>query len=143
MTEKYKKLVEKLNLQNNVSFFGSYDHNELSDLFGQVNLYVSTSLSDAGISSSTAEAMSCEVPVIISNTGENDIWIQDGINGDLFEAGDFEKLSSLIINNLDHIELAEAKGKKGRQTIIERNDLNNEMIKMKKIYEEVISSRNS
>ncbi len=143
LTEKYKKLVEKLNLQNNVSFFGSYDHNELSDLFGQVNLYVSTSLSDAGISSSTAEAMSCEVPVIISNTGENDIWIQDGINGDLFEAGDFEKLSSLIINNLDHIELAEAKGKKGRQTIIERNDLNNEMIKMKKIYGEVISSRNS
>ena len=41
------------------------------------DIYVSTSLSDGGLAASTAEAMACELPVIITNFGVNSKWISE------------------------------------------------------------------
>ena len=138
LTESYKELVKKLKLTESFNFFGRYNHQELPHLFGQCTAYVSTSLSDAGISGSTAEAMSCEVPVIISKSGENELWVKDKVNGFLFEVKDQEKLSRNIIELLRSPK-AEEIGKRGRQVVIDRNDLVNEMSKMEDLYKDLLN----
>ena len=62
-----KKLVKDLEIDNFVNFTGFIDNQLLPSLISSSDIYVSTSLSDAGIAASTAEAMSCEVPVVISD----------------------------------------------------------------------------
>lgn len=138
LTESYKELVKKLNLTDSFNFFGRYDHKELPHLFGQCTAYVSTSLSDAGISGSTAEAMSCEVPVIISMSGENELWVKDQVNGLLFQVKDHLKLSRNIIDLLNKESFCEEIGKRGREVILDRNDLVNEMSKMENLYKNIL-----
>jgi glycosyltransferase involved in cell wall biosynthesis len=60
-----------LNVDDFVQFLGRIPHEAMPDLLTQADIYVSTSLSDAGISASTAEAMACGLPVIVTDTGEN------------------------------------------------------------------------
>ena len=54
---------------------------ELLNFYDNLDIYVSTSLSDGGIASSTAEAMLCSRPVVITNAAENSNWVKDGSNG--------------------------------------------------------------
>ena len=95
-----------------------------------VDVYVSTSLSDAGIAASTAEAMACEVPVVITNSGENDKWVKDRENGFLIPISDPEQLAKQIMELFRDQTLASKVGKKGRKFIINENDILNEMNKM-------------
>jgi glycosyltransferase involved in cell wall biosynthesis len=134
LTQQHVSLADKLSVSKNINFFGSYLHDELPNLFGQTSLYVSTSLSDAGLSASTAEAMACEVPVIISDSGENGVWITEGVNGNMFEVKDSSRLAELIIENLFNVDIAYEKGIKGREVIVMNNDVSNEMNKMNNFY---------
>ena len=49
--------------------------------YNKIDIYISTSLSDGGLASSIAEAMSFERLIIISNNSDNKIWIKNNING--------------------------------------------------------------
>jgi len=73
-----KSMAKQLRLDNSIVFSGFLPNEKLVDILRSVDVYVSTSLSDAGISASTAEAMACGLPVIVTNSGENDRWISDG-----------------------------------------------------------------
>lgn len=138
LTESYKEIVHNLDVREAVSFFGRYSHEDLPHLFGQTLAYISTSLSDAGIAASTAEAMSCQVAVVVSNTGENDLWIENTVNGFLFNAGDYKDLARILINIHRDSHLRKAVAIKGREVILERNDYDNEMEKMKNLYNSLI-----
>ena len=115
-TENLKKLTISLGLQNNIDFMGKYHQDELPYIFSVVDCYVSTSLTDAGIAASTAEAMSCELPSISSNNSENDIWIKDGKSGFLFENKDVNALTG-ILKNLKNYDLPQI-GNESRKIIL-------------------------
>ncbi|GAF95437.1 unnamed protein product, partial [marine sediment metagenome] len=57
--EGLKKLAKSLGVLNSVRFVGLIPNEELSKYLRSSDVYVSTSLSDAGLSASTAEAMAC------------------------------------------------------------------------------------
>ena len=138
-TEKLKKLTKDLGLENNIFFMGKYTQNELPYIFSIVDCYVSTSLSDAGIAASTAEAMSCELPCISSNNSENNIWIENEKSGFLFENKDSDALAE-ILKNLKNYDLVRI-GKEGREVIKKKNDYNIEMAKVNDIYKILLSKR--
>ena len=79
-----KKVKEK-GIEHKIKFLGSLDKEEMLNFYNSIDIYVSTSLSDGGLASSTAEAMSFERFVIVSNNSDNNEWIKDGKNGYLFE----------------------------------------------------------
>lgn len=135
-TNMLKTLVRNLNLDKNVFMMGRYNQHELPYIFSIVDCYVSTSLSDAGISASTAEAMSCEICPVSSNNSENSLWIHHKKNGFLFENKNIEQLS-YILSNLKNYNLAQL-GKLSRKKIIESNDYFNEMKKVEDIYSKLI-----
>ena len=131
-----EKLTIDLGLENNIFFMEKYTQNELPYIFSIADCYVSTSLSDAGIAASTAEAMSCELPCISSNNSENNIWIENEKSGFLFENKDSDALAE-ILKNLKNYDLVKI-GKEGRDVILKRNDYNKEMSKVDDIYKKFI-----
>jgi len=129
-----KQMVQSLGISNSVHFTGFVDNQLLPSLISSSDIYVSTSLSDAGIAASTAEAMSCEIPVVVSDSAENDKWIDDKVNGFLFSTKNHVQLAKILINLIKDQTLRGKVGKEGRNVIVNKNDYKNEMKKMNDLY---------
>ena len=71
-----EKLVKKQGVQDKVNFLGYINNKNLPTILNEMHIYVSTSNSDAGIASSTAEAMSTEKICVITDVFENNKWIE-------------------------------------------------------------------
>ena len=128
-------LCEELDVKQAVAFTGRIPNDDLINYLASSDLYVSTALSDAGIAASSAEAMSCELPVVLSDTGENSRWVSDGINGFLFPAKNPLELARTIVRALQLSSVdRERMGAKARETIINRNDFVTEMQKVDVLY---------
>ena len=134
-TEKLIKKSKDLGLLKKLRFIGRYDYETLPELLNKHDLFISTSLSDAGIASSIAEAMACQKIVIVSDSGENKLWISNGFNGFLFKTGCSKSLYDAIISAIERKHLWNEIGVRARKTILERNDISNEMKKMWKLMD--------
>lgn len=129
-----KRMATGLGIDRNVLFTGRYANAELPRMLRSADVYVSTSLSDAGIAASTAEAMACGIPVVVSSTGENDKWITEAQSGFLFPAKDSATLSARLVHMLKTKEVGKRVGAAGRQVIVDRNSYQREMEKMEQSY---------
>jgi glycosyltransferase involved in cell wall biosynthesis len=128
-------------LEEMVTFKGRYNHETLKPILWGADVYVSTSTADAGIAASTAEAMATELPVVISDSAENGLWIDDGANGFLFPTGDATVLADRLQRLVEDPALRARLGRAGRATIIARNDYDGEMRKMDALYAEAARVR--
>jgi glycosyltransferase involved in cell wall biosynthesis len=133
-----KEMATSLKVIDSIRFVGSIPNDQLPYYLTASDVYVSTSLSDAGLAASTAEAMACELPVINTNFGQNPDWVREGESGFNIPLKDPKTLAEKIIVLLKDKSLRDKFGKKGRQIIKERLDYNTEMSKMEKMYEELI-----
>ena len=130
-----KEYAKSLAVSASVIFTGRIPNNEPPKYFNSADIYVSTSLSDAGLAASTAEAMACGLPVIITDFGDNRKWVKDGTNGFLIPLRNPEALATKIIYLIRNKEIRNKFGQINRQTIVERNDWQTEMGKVEKLYE--------
>jgi len=134
-----KKLVESLKISWAVRFIGRVNNDDIPKYLSISDIYVSTALSDAGIAASTAEAMACGVPVIITRSGENEKWIDDNINGFLIPPKNHYILAEKIIYLLRNEEIRLKFASLSREIIEERNNYYKEMAKMEDIYNKLIN----
>ena len=140
---KLKQLAKSLGVSDSVKFTGLVPVNEIPRYLASADICVSTSLSDAGLGASTAEAMACGLPVVITDFGDNRKWVQDGVNGFIIPMRAPEILASKIIHLLKDKETRKRFGEINRKIIVERNDREKEMGKMAKLYEELIEKYKS
>lgn len=131
-------LAKSLNVFEAMRFIGWIPNDELPKYLSSCDVYVSTSLSDSGLSSGTAEAMACGLAVVITDFGDNRMWVEDGVNGYLIPLRSPETLASKVVHLLRNREVREEFGQVSQQIIEERNNWEVEMGKMRKIYEEQI-----
>ncbi len=135
LTDQLVALVKSLSLSESVNFIGPYDVKTLKELLEVSDVYVSASLSDAGIAASTAEAMSMSLPVVISNVCENSAWVcSDTL---LFEPGSPEDLSNKLVGLLANSSNLVEIGSQLRELVIKNNDYYLEMEKMNIEYNRV------
>lgn len=133
-----KNLAKSLDVSNNVKFIGFIPNDELPQYLTTMDVYVSTSLSDAGIAASTAEAMACGLPVIVTDVADNRKWVWDGVNGFVVPIKDPKSLAEKIICLFKNENIRKKFGKINRKIIEERNDYYKEMEKMEDIYKELV-----
>ena len=134
---KLQSLIKKLNLQNNIKFSNYTSPEDMPKFYNSGHLCVSTSLSDAGIAGSTAEAMACGLPIVATNTGENNLWIEDDLNGFLVPPKNFRILAEKIIHLIESPKKRNIIAKNNREKIIKNNNYQVEMAKMKIFYEQI------
>ena len=132
------KLAEELVVSDSTRFTGLIPAEKLPVYLNLADVYVSTSLSDAGLAASTAEAMSCGLPAVITDFGDNGKWIKDEVNGFLVPRQDPPALAAAITSLLQDKGKRQRFGKASRKTIDEKNNWNKEMGKMEKLYQEQI-----
>lgn len=138
-----KMLKEKaieLNIHQAIKFVGRLANDQLPNYYRSATVYVSTALSDAGIAASTAEAMACGAPVVITDSGENREWVEDGRSGFIVPVKNPRALAERVLRLLQDPDLRQRFSKNARSMIMERNDYGCEMGKMEKIYLEVARS---
>jgi len=127
--------VRSQKLQDKVRFLGKLDVGEFEVSVASSDIYVSTSTSDGGLASSIAEAMASEVPVLITDFGENSDWLEGGRNGLLFPVGGWESLAAKMSYLIENPSIRLAMGRSARQTIRLRLDPDIESQKLAEIYE--------
>lgn len=132
-----KTMAESLGIGDATRFVGFIPNQDLPDWLSSMDVYVSTSLSDAGIAASTAEAMACGLPVVITDSGENERWIEPDENGLLVPVTNPEILAEQVLRLLDDPGLRARLGQAGRETIRARNDYSVEMARMDVLYREL------
>lgn len=128
---KISNYINDKQIHNIVSISGPLDQKAYLDLLNESKGMISASISDAGISSSIAEFMSCNKIIIAANNSDNKYWIKDKVNGYLFENDDIDELAEILLHidkNIERIKFI------NRELILKRNDYVNEMNKVKKIY---------
>jgi len=130
-----ERLVRSLNVSDSVRFVGWISHDKLPQYLASSDIYVSTSLSDGGLSSSTKEAMACELPVVVTDLMVNRQWIQDGTNGFIVPIKDPKSLADKIITLLKDEDLRIKFGKNGRNMVKNKLNFYKEMEKVESIYE--------
>ena len=138
---KLKKYVDENKLNKNVKLLGNLNKKTYKQYLLQSDLVISASKSDAGLSSTIAEAMSSKCLVLCTNNRDNPYWINDCISGFLFKnnnLGNFESKFFKIFN-LSNKKLNLVRSL-ARQTQIKNNDLNKEMGKAATIYNNISSS---
>jgi glycosyltransferase involved in cell wall biosynthesis len=136
--EAFKNQISDLHLQDRVRFTGMLTENSLIEVLQNSDLYVSTSPLDAGLAASTAEAMACALPVIHPDVADNAIWA-DATGGATYRANSQEDLKSSIAKM---ISLSGSErtlmGKRNRDTIISRNNLDTNMKYMQDAYQKLL-----
>jgi glycosyltransferase involved in cell wall biosynthesis len=134
-TENLVRKTKELGLSDFIKFTGRYNYQTLPHLLSKYDFFISTSLSDAGLASSIAEAMACRNIVIVSDSADNKLWITNCVNGFLFRTGSSKSLYKAIISAIDSKKIWDQISINARKTILERNDITNEMRKMYKLME--------
>lgn len=133
-----ENLVGALGVSSSVRFVGFIPNDELPHYLNLADICVSTSLSDAGLAASTAEAMACGLPVVITDFGDNRSWVEDGVNGFIVPLRNPQVLASSIVYLLQNEDKRQEFGKANRLVIEERNNWEKEMGKMERLYNELI-----
>lgn len=135
-----QRLAASLNVSDAVRFIGWVPPDMLSAYLASSDIYVSTSLSD-GTSISLQEAMACELPPVVTDIPANREWIKDGDNGYLVAIDDIRTMAERITGLIANRELREEFGRKSRQTVMDRAELEREMSKMEKLYEGLLAGK--
>jgi glycosyltransferase involved in cell wall biosynthesis len=130
-----KELVKSLGIEKNVVFMGFVSNEQMPQYFSLADVYVSTSLSDAGLARSTAEAMACALPVIVTDVGDNRDWVKDGENGFIVPPRNPQALANAVITLIKDPQLRQKFGSKNREIITSRNNYYKEMDKIELLYQ--------
>lgn len=117
-----------------VYYQGLADTKTIAKVLPSAWVYVSTALSDAGIASSTAEAMACGLPCLVTDVAENYKWIP---SQERFKAGDYKSLAARLQALLTFKPMRKIIGDRNRETIVKNNNYALEMHKMKELYKQI------
>lgn len=131
-------LGKSLGVLDNIKFVGFISQEELPRYLASVDVYVSTALSDGGLAASTAEAMASELPVVITDFGDNRKWVKDGEGGCIVPPKNPTVLSERIIYLLKNEDVRRRLGKINRRVIEERNNYDKEMGRMEHTYKQLM-----
>ena len=129
-----KNKVSELGVNQYVSFTGMVEEDRMIDLLDNASIYVSTSSMDAGLSASTAEAMSLSKPVISTDNSDNKLWIHEGKGGWLFENSNSEELANAILKLIQNPKDIELFGKYNRDLIVEKYNTDVELEYIETLY---------
>jgi glycosyltransferase involved in cell wall biosynthesis len=131
VVKKVKRLARTY--QGKRIFFVERTH-ETEKYYQAADIFVMPSLRE-GLPNAMLEAMSCELPVVVSRLeGVTDWVVENGVNGLLISPGNGGELSEALIRLLGDAELSNALGKKARKTIKKRFRIEKMAGKYEKLY---------
>lgn len=132
--QKLELETKELNLEGNVLFTGMVNIDDVVNYFHASDIFVLPSKYE-GRALVVTEALACAKPVIASDvSGISDVII-DSENGYIVPIDDWETMGYKIIYLLDHPQLREEMGEKGRKVVLETHDIYKNARKYAEVFE--------
>ena len=132
--------AKELGVADRVQFLGNIPHNELPGFLASSEVYVSTSISDT-ISVSLLEAMSCGLPVVVTDIDGNREVVREGENGLLFRPGAANELADKLNWVLADERARRRFSSLNRRIITEEYDWDECMAKVEAKYLDVVGRK--
>jgi len=118
--ESILNLIEKLNLQKNISLLKN--RGDITEILSIIDIFALASLSE-GMSNALLEAMAAKKAIVTSDIEENRELIKDGVNGLNFQTGDPDDLAKKIIFYLENLAEADKFKVQAYATILNKYSL--------------------
>ena len=134
------KLARFMGLCNSLKFLGYISHEDLPRFLASSDIYVSPSLLDGGVAVATLDAMSCSVAPIVTDVGDNKMWIKDAKNGFVVDINRPDLIADRVICLLKNGKMRDNFGSACRCAIIEKQDYYKNMEVMENLYLELMES---
>jgi glycosyltransferase involved in cell wall biosynthesis len=135
---KLRQILMNGGVLDRVHFGGHIAQADLPRWYHIADLYISPSHVD-GSSVTLMEALASGLPCLVSDIPGNREWIEDGVNGWLFQDGDSDDLAAKILNAINHRKSFEKISEAARKTAEEKADWKNNFGKLLESYEKAIS----
>ena len=129
-------LAQQLGIASQVEFVGMTE--QVFDYLQQADVFILPSRSE-GQSNALLEAMSCGLPVIVSDIPANLEVIENEKNGLTFRAGNPDALVNAVTLVLDNAELRERLGRTARQTIEIQYSLDSTAERYISLYQDLLT----
>ena len=140
----YKQLkaeVDAANMSDRVTFLGGISKDAIVEILCKHDVFISSPIMD-GISVALLEAMSVGLFPIASNISVNMDWLEDGVTGFLYQAGNSELLADRIIDFWKNPAIAGSAVISNRRKVEELADTCTNMKKLEIIYQGLIEKGN-
>ena len=134
---KLTKLISEHQLSERIQLLGHRD--DLPELYQALDLYALSSYRE-GLPNVLLEAMAYEVPVIATNIAGIPSLVKDEQNGILVEAGSQSQLTNGLTRLTSDLELRNKFARNGRVTIENEFSFERRMMKIAKIYDQLLAS---
>jgi glycosyltransferase involved in cell wall biosynthesis len=129
-----EEAVAQGGLENEVTFTGALNPDQVLKAYNQADLFVLPSFSE-GIPVSLMEAMAMEIPCIATHINGIPELIRHGVDGLLVIPSDAEELANAIASLVDHPERRLALGKTGRQRVMDKYNFEANVHRLADIFE--------
>ena len=129
--------IKELNLNGFVHMLGK--RRDIAELLVNADIFVLPSDWE-GVSMALLEAMAAGLPVVATAVGGTPEVVIDGINGLLVPPGDPEALASALTRLLLDPDLRRHIGQAGRQSVVERFNIQHTVQQLQALYENLIYS---
>jgi glycosyltransferase involved in cell wall biosynthesis len=137
LEDNLKRLANNLGMDKYIHFLGKISRERMPDYLRSADIYVSTSLSD-GTSNSLLEAMACGIFPIVTDIPGNRPWVTHDKNGFLFEKGDYDKLSELILQSIGSKELIKNAAKINQEVVKKKGNWEKSIKEIENLYANLV-----
>jgi glycosyltransferase involved in cell wall biosynthesis len=133
-----RSLARRLGLEDVVRFVGPVPPEQMATWLRASDLYVSNSFSD-GASLSLLEAMSCGLPVVVSDVPALLEWVTDGVNGLVVPRGDSAALARAMVRLVEDDAARGRMGRENRAIAVQRADWAANFRRLEEIYRRLVA----
>ena len=135
--DSYQKFVNEQGIEKSVIFLGKQQN--IKDRLNEADIFVLPSRRE-GMSNALMEALLCAKPVVATRVSGSEDLIEDKVSGILVHISDIDELAKGIIYMLTNKEHAIEMGLKGRQSILEKCDMNLVASKYIQLYNKILGN---
>jgi glycosyltransferase involved in cell wall biosynthesis len=137
LLDELKQQVKDADLDGSVDFLGRVRNDDLPEMLGRHDVYLSASLWD-GASLSLLEAMATGLYPVVSDIKANSAWLRDNVDGLLHKVGDAEDLAKKILQLRENPQLLTNAAEGNRKRVVESGDRKTNMKHLESVYVELI-----
>jgi glycosyltransferase involved in cell wall biosynthesis len=133
-----EKMVRDLDLRAHVRLLPTVNRETLAEMFRAAEISVSPSIHD-GTPNTLLEAMASGCFPVSGDIESVREWIDDGVNGLLFDPASVESMAAAMLRSLGDSDLRSQAAGQNIRLISERAEYNNIMVKAEAFYRDVVA----
>lgn len=127
----------QLQLENNIHLLGFLEREQILEQYAWADIFIHMAVSE-GFCNAVLEAQAMQIPIVCSDAGGLAENVKDGVTGFVVPRRDPQAIASKVVQLIESPELRKHMGVAGRERVIERFQLEQQLERFSDFYTKVI-----